>query len=40
MNECSKCQQGFIRITLEDGKTIVVPCDYCQGYSDHEDIAK
>lgn len=40
MNECTKCSQGFITIRMEDGRVIKVICDACQGYSDHEDVAK
>jgi hypothetical protein len=40
MNECTKCNQGFITIWMEDGRIITVLCDSCGGYSEHEDVAK
>lgn len=40
MNQCEKCNQGYITITLQDGKVITVLCDQCKGYSDYEEIMK
>lgn len=37
-NLCTKCNgNGLIRIQMADGKTIVVTCDACGSYGDHED---
>lgn len=40
MNECKSCNGTGFTVVFVGNAPIVVECQECNGYSDHEDVAK